>query len=359
MANEQDLDKLRYLEKIIDWENKIDKGPLSGKEILVFSPGKTGTLTLYHTIGRYLSQKRSWDSYTKKMLHSHNNATVLNNIKSLSSDIELDTIKDRMIIKDLVEYKQLMNQPLWIITSYRDPIQRAISGVFQKVDKAVFVDKSAKPKDYHYNRCIKQIRVFLDAMRIHHPIEEIDPEFFSTRTFDKEKKILLVEKGLLKILVVCLEHSDKWQDILEKQFNLKDIELSIQNQANKKGVKDMYADFRKKLYLPDSVIKDIYYNGPYTKYVKWFYTDQEIETFYNRSLDLYGKIVRNLPTKKQPNILFSDNLKAKTSAKIKILNSSLLDPKNRLSISAKLTNTGESIWMSGRFMAWVGNWSRF
>ena len=48
--------------------------------------------------------------------------------------------------------------------------------------------------------------------------------------------------------------------------------------------------FRRNLSLPNTLIRQIYYDSPSAKYLRWFYTSDEIDDSYlfHKSLDLYG-----------------------------------------------------------------------
>ena len=110
--------------------------------------------------------------------------------------------------------------------------------------------------DVSYEKCKEMVRRSLQYSR--HPLEEIIPDFFEKEQFDKNKKCLLVKRGDLTILVVCLEHSDKWQTILETELDFKGIALSVHNRTIDKKIGRMYSDFKTTLSLPDYIIRKTY-----------------------------------------------------------------------------------------------------
>jgi len=281
--------ELRYLEKIVDFEGGVNRGTIAEKEILIYSPGKTGTVSLYHTIGTYCEKTFSWDGYKNKILHNHKNKSVLGNIKIISPDISHSFLEKRQIIKDLVEYKRRLGQRLIVVSSFREPISRSISQVFQRVDKQVFVDGSSDIDDFDFDECTKLFWRLSDIHNFQHPIEEIETEFFDRERFDKEKRCLLVDRGHYKILVVCLEHSDKWEKILDSELGFGGIKVQTHNQAKTKGVSQHYSEFKSSLAIPKSLIRRIYYKSSYAKYLNWFYTEEEVDQFYKTSLSMYGK----------------------------------------------------------------------
>ena len=76
-----ELAHLRYLEEIHDFEGEQDRGPLSGKEVLIYSFEKTGTVTLYHSLGRHYQTARSWQGYAERFLHNHSNRLLVSMLK--------------------------------------------------------------------------------------------------------------------------------------------------------------------------------------------------------------------------------------------------------------------------------------
>ena len=108
-----------------------------------------------------------------------------------------------MIVSDLVEYKRLTDQSILIISSFREPIDRSISHMFQSMDNRMFMSDIFEPETLDYEKCQIHLLRFLKTHHFHHPLEEIEPDFFINEQFDKQKKCLLVNWGRYRILVVC------------------------------------------------------------------------------------------------------------------------------------------------------------
>ncbi|WP_341582308.1 hypothetical protein [Marinobacter metalliresistant] len=80
LANESNIlpsDDLSYLERLIDFEGGVDRGPMSGKKYLIYAPGKTGTVSIYTSILKQLSQENDYSDVLNMMLHNHNNASIV------------------------------------------------------------------------------------------------------------------------------------------------------------------------------------------------------------------------------------------------------------------------------------------
>ena len=339
-------DDLCYLEKIVDFEHQENRGVMAEKEILIYAPAKTGTTSLYESIGAYGVDEFSWGTYENRLLHNHNNTALLDNIKSMSPEITDSFLEKRMIVRDLVEYKRNVGKKLLIISSYREPISRCISNAFNAIDDHLFVNKTHRVEDFDYAACLKILRNYLDNIDTFHPIEEIEPEFFEKEIFDKENKYLLVDRGHYKILLLCLEHSDKWQDALSSQLGFDGIK------ASEKAVYGMYKDFKERLRLPYSMIRDIYYDGPFARYLKWFYTKEEIDEFFRVSLAKYSDDICCLSGQgkemAQQRLVFSDDNDAATAAEAELQLCSWSSENGRYSMTVKLTNSGDTIWITGR-----------
>jgi hypothetical protein len=99
-------------------------------------------------------------------------------------------------------------------------------------------------------------------------------------------------------------------------------------------------------------MRDIYYEGPFAKYLEWFYTKREIDDFFQRALSSYSDSTHcpagTNEIKLQQNQLYSDDSTGTTSADAELLCSSWSRNDNQYSITVKLTNTGNTIWLSGR-----------
>ncbi|WP_440998040.1 glycosyltransferase [Arhodomonas sp. SL1] len=291
-AERHELQDLRYLEEGIDGESGDDKGPLAGKEVLVYAPEKSGSVSLYHSIGRYLATHGGGADYHKRVLHNHHNQ-ALAGVLRLPAGMDPDRLaRERTIVRDLVRYNHLLGRELTVVSSMREPLSRVISGVFQHLEDQVTRRGTLKAEEVTYEHC----RAVLEHMMEHflrrpHPLLEIDPAFFERHRFDKERKRCCVTEDGLRILVVTLEGAEYWQDALEQCLGYSGIEVTTHNTTGGKPlIAEHYEAFKSRLRLDEKVIRRIYYgDDPPAQELRWFYTEPEIEAFYERALARYGR----------------------------------------------------------------------
>ncbi len=56
-----------------------------------YTPGKTRTVTLFNSIGRYLKRSKNLDLYYHKLLHNHKNGYMLSMVKVFGAGISSET----------------------------------------------------------------------------------------------------------------------------------------------------------------------------------------------------------------------------------------------------------------------------
>lgn len=287
-VNHDSLDDLSYLENVIDFRGDRDRGALAEKEVLVYSPPRTGSTSLYIAARRHLEMHKRRTASERRVLHDHNNGSLINILK-LPRGIGVETLEERCVIGDLLRYKKLKSDHVQIISSFRDPLPRAISHVFQIAHDAWRFGTSSTAElsfEWLYERLLKIIKRSYDQP---HPVQEIEDDFFKRETFDDSAKDCFVDRGHYQILVVCLEHVSCWRSALEKHLGYEGIEIGVENKSTNKPLNDVYRDFEENLSLPQSTIDTIYFGDNLQQsYLRWFYTEQEIRTFYECAMDLFG-----------------------------------------------------------------------
>lgn len=281
-------DDLRYLEQVIDTRGGRDGGTLAGKEVLVYSPPKTGSVTLYRAIRDYLAPRRGWSRPDSKVLHDHGQKS-LEAVLELPEGLKPSDLSRRWIIKDLLEYKRQSGASIDIVSSYREPLGRTISLVFQTLQDLVYRDGTLREEDLTLEACRDRlIRVLRHNMRQHHPIEEIEPGFFDENQFDHERQYCFVDRGHYRILVLKLESVDMWPSAFEESFGYGELDFSAQNTADTKPIAPLYREFREWLRLDPDLVREIYYgNHPQGRQARWFYSEEQLRELYEKSLQRY------------------------------------------------------------------------
>jgi hypothetical protein len=288
------LADLRYLERITDFEDAIDHGPMSGKEILVYAPGKTGTVSLFRGIQDYLIKAHGSNPH-RAMLHNHSNRHIVGNLRCNPDAPSREQLLERVIVRDLVDYKSLTGGELLVVSSYREPLSRAISSIFQQLEQKVSRE-GLEPRSLSVARCKAFVRQWLASTMEHfeHPLTEIEPDFFRTQCFYRSTRSCYLERNHYRILALTLPHVECWSDACERHLGWKGVRFDHQNNAEQKPLGALYRRFKAKLRLPASLIRRLYHDSAETEYLRWFFSAAEVDIMCAKAIRDYGR-----PTFKQ------------------------------------------------------------
>jgi glycosyltransferase involved in cell wall biosynthesis len=283
-----ELERLAYLEMTHDYEGGKERGPLSGKVGLVYAPTKTGTVSLFWSLGKYLATSRQSQCVERHMLHNHHNNALINHLRP-PTGLGRNELSRRLIIRDLIRYKALTGQSVCLASSYREPLSRLISDVFQQIERDINKRGILRIEEVtHELGHEKLLQTCKHALRQGHSLEEVDENFFDKYEFDHETKSCYVHLDSCQILVVCLEHADQWQSAFERHLGFHGIEIQHVNRAEDKNIATLYREFKQQLVLPRDVIEHVYFGDhAQQRAIRWFYTEEEIERFYRDAIECY------------------------------------------------------------------------
>lgn len=284
-----DLADLRYLERVSDFEGGMDRGPLSGKQILVYAPEKTGSVSLFAGIRDYFASELEWSTVSRRMLHNHGNTPLIQTLK-LGADVPVpDRLKTRTIVRDLVEYKRLLGDSVLIVSSYREPLGRTISYVFHAFRNDVLSGR-LDAKQLTVKRCERVLRSKLEwtAAHFEHSLTDIEPGFFRSERFDLSTRNCFVERDGYRILVLSLPHVDAWSPAFERHLGWKGVEFQHCNSAEQAALASIYRRFRSTLRLPVDLIRRLYHDSADTQYLHWFFGASEVDALCRTAIRDYG-----------------------------------------------------------------------
>jgi len=288
-----DLADLGYLERITDFEDAVDHGPMAGKEILVYAPGKTGTVSLYQGIRNYLSTAQGWTDAHHTMLHNHSNRHLVNVLRLDADAPSRAQLLDRVIVRDLIDYKAASGGRLLVVSSYREPLSRAFSSVFQQLEDAVRRG-DLDPQTLTLARCKQLARQWLTATMegFTHSLTEIEPDFFRSRTFDHSTRSCYVERHDCRILVLTLPHVQAWSAACERHLGWNGIQFGHQNNAEQKPLARLYRQLKAESWLPADLIRRLYYDSAETECLRWFFSKAEVDDLCSEALHRYAQAAR-------------------------------------------------------------------
>jgi hypothetical protein len=197
--------------------------------IFVYCCGKSGSSTLHKT----------FSSLDYKSIHVHNNyyyAIGLN--------------KDETIF-NVIERSKLCFEKIYIIDSYRTPIERKISSFFQNeiydyiknddcnnVDIQFLIDKFNNDKHIYHLETYNSMDEVLEYFNIK-PID----------SFDFEKKYYIYEYDNIVFIKLLFKDIKEWGKILTHIFG-KNIKIINDNLSDDKNIKDIYDKFKEKYRVP-------------------------------------------------------------------------------------------------------------
>ena len=179
---------------------------------------------------------------TPKRLYRLLNTFIKNGYKSIKVhnkwDFEIQFKHDG--IMDLIKKSSAKNK-LYIIDSYRTPIERKISSFFQNLHLHV--------PDYKNKTSEELIDIFnnkyLNTLEEYHYINDIMKEYdvLPFDEFDFKKKYVVKKKGNLIFIKLLFSNIDKWEENLSEIFNKKLVIHSL-NKSEYKDYKSIYDKFR-------------------------------------------------------------------------------------------------------------------
>jgi hypothetical protein len=212
------------------FENKV----LNNLDVIVYCGGKCGSSTLFHT---FLNNGfKSYSTHSSKYFEHVCNKT--------NEDINKTFF-------DVIDFNLQQNKKIYIIDSYRNPIERKISSFFQNI--SLFLP------NYNEKTMDEIISIFntnfLYEIENYHSIDEVmlhyGLDIFTD--FNFEKKYNIKEKDNLIFIKIRFNDINEWSEILSNIFNKK-IEIYNHNLTTTKKINDLYIEFKKKYIIPENYL---------------------------------------------------------------------------------------------------------
>jgi hypothetical protein len=197
---------------------------LNDLDILVYCGGKCGSSTLHTTF-----KNNGYKSYK-----IHNNCYF----KELCDIFKKDTDKT---IFDVIDFNIKQRKNIYIIDSYRTPIERKISSFFQHIHEFI--------SNYNNMKLEEIINIFntkfLYESEEYHSIEEIIKHYgLDTFTdFDFKNKYNILKKDNIIFIKIRFNDISEWSDILSTIFG-KNMKMYNNNLTNTKNINKLYNEFK-------------------------------------------------------------------------------------------------------------------
>lgn len=256
------------------WQYQKAKRALESKQkpILIYSMGKVGSLSLYHSIKKQIN---------RPIFHLHN-------LKKESIEWEYQTCRAKGWWPNsrnpgalIYEKKIQTNQPVSLITTIREPIERNISAFFE-----VFrYYNKMNAADYDGDISFLQEQ-FLELVPHDYPLVWLDEELkamlkidvFKT-PFDTQKKYQKYESKNLDLLLFRVDLSDAGKEMqLNKFLRTTTLKLTRHNVGAQKDYADLYQTFKTNLNLPQNYVEQMLSS----KYCCHFYSLEERQSLFDK-----------------------------------------------------------------------------
>lgn len=232
---------------------------LSEVEVLVYSGGKTGSMTLFHTFKEYFGNSASLK------------------LKYIHKSIHLGRGTISQLIKTQREKK------LTIISVYREPMSRHISALFEnyKIRLKKLFDGEKDISDHYFENKIKNMLVV--GYETNHPHQDLlslkDEINVFNIPFDHQKGYQVYECDQFKWIYVRFDHMNQIETIIRENTEYKTIVLKSVNLSSQKSY---WKDYNKHNHpsLPRKLL-DLCFERDRDD-LNYFYTPKEIQTLKNQ-----------------------------------------------------------------------------
>jgi len=225
-------------------------------QVFVYCGGKCGSMTLTKTMKQYFST-----------IHLHNNEYFPIEYK----------LNNKFSIFDVIDYNKNNYDNIYIIDSYRTPLERKISSFFNNIDTLHLPN---------YKKCkLRDIIHFFNKNKLYeleeyHPIDEVmtyyNVDCFDTFDFNKGYNIKI--KDNIHFIKIRFNDIDKWSNILSEIFNMK-INILSENISENKEYHKIYDNFKKFYYVPNKYFTNILQNDINFKI---YNTKEEQQEYYKK-----------------------------------------------------------------------------
>lgn len=256
------------------WQYQKNKKALKSKQkpVLIYSMGKVGSLSLYHSI-------QAQSNIPAFHIHSLNQERIDWEYQACRAKGWWPDSKNpgALIYKTKIEKKQ----PTSIITTIREPIERNVSAFFEVFRYYNKIDASDYKGDIGFLQ-----EQFLKLVPHEYPLTWLEEELkkmlgidvYKT-PFDTEKKYQNYQEKNLALLLLRVDLLDSEKETqIETFLDISDLKLVRHNVGAKKDYADLYQAFKNNLDLPQSYVERLLES----KYCKHFYSLKEREDLFEK-----------------------------------------------------------------------------
>lgn len=211
-------------------------------QVYINCGGKSGSKTLEKTLSQYF-----------KCVHTHGNFYFQQRVSKNTNYTLYDAIKKSMDCFDQV----------YIIDSYRQPIERAISSCFQTKPKTTL-------DTFNYNLLIGENYSCLEETLFEFGLNPI-------HKFDFKKKYFLTKYKNVNIIKIRFSDINEWDKILSNIFNMP-ITMCSDNLSQNKSYYDNYLNVLQNIKIPKHYFRSLINSREF----KIFNTPDEVHNYITK-----------------------------------------------------------------------------
>lgn len=247
---------LRYL--------KIGSG-----ETLIYTMGKVGSSAIYENLN------------TCYQVHNLDNEAPFkyfsSRITPYLSRYVFESIRWKLFYRKYTKARNKNNKIIKIISIVRDPIARNVSALFQNYDESQLKTDDDCTQDF-----FAFVNHFLPLMWFDIELKKNIGIDVYVHPFDKEKGWQIIRNKQYELLIIQLEKLSELEALIGEFLKIKNFSLERkgkgENISSEKWYGEYYNNLRKAIIFPKEYL-DIMYES---KYVKHFYTNDQINQFRNK-----------------------------------------------------------------------------
>ena len=300
----EDFDPKSYIELNDDLKHMTEFEAMSHYENQGYLENrlyKYSQIDLNYSVYIYCNGKSGSSTLTSTFLKNGYNTLHLHGINTYKSFCPQSKLNSNIF--DVIENSLKNNENVYIIDSYRNPIERKLSSFFQNYD-------DNKSIDYITEQIDKQINFLETYEAINEVLQYFNLEPFTS--FDFEKKYNLIKYKNLTIIKLRFNDINEWGSILSSIFK-KDIVIYDDNLSKNKSYYNEYNTIKKTYKIPNLLL-NIVANDKYFKLYNTLEEQQQyLEYWKQRTRDI-ELIFHNIPEDFDPKkyIELNDDLKNMT-----------------------------------------------
>ena len=232
--------------------------------------GKVGSVTIKKSLRKA--------GFVAEHIHYIDEENV-NNINSVLS--KSGATQDKAFLNFTFDVRE--NLPLWlasgikIIMGVRDPVSRALSGMFQNYE-LLHQEKPTDDLDNYISE-LNQLKTYNSTLEWfdREPKRVIGFDVYGSE-FNTKLGYQVYQCGLSRILVYRLGLSDQVLQALLTEFSGTEVTLKSGNVARDKDYSEIYSELKKKLSINQGLLSEIYQS----KYSTHFWNEEENASFVHR-----------------------------------------------------------------------------